>query len=1537
MNRGPRINEAQLILLAEKAASDYSLCGYLRKRCSDSDRWQQRWFVLYQNYLFYYETESIDKPSGVLFLEGCYCDRLAFAASKMKSKDYADKQYCFVISYKHRNMRQYELKADNDLECNSWIEAIREASYNKIVLLKEELEQKHAHLLRIVEAEKTIKWEYTKQLEDMNVEIMKLRNEVQYRKATRFIKIKIHTYWEINTTTGQYLQLYLMKRNWRPVGSTSNAPCTFCPVPEESAEIKKIKKVQSFFRGWLCRRRWKQIVEQYIKSPHAENMRKRNNLVFKMVEAEEEYTKHLQVLVSCFFRPMKMAASSKKPPCTHEDINSIFLNSETVLFLHQIFLKGLMSRLEHWPTLVLGDLFSILLPMLGIYQEYVRNHHFALQVLTECKQTPAFAQLVKRLESKTVCQGRTLEQFLTYPMHQVPRYIITLHELLAHTPHDHVERNSLLNARQRLEDLSRQMHEEISETENLRKNLSIERMIVEGCDILLDANQIFVRQGTLLHLANERSTRSKYTYFNDKDAVRQCFLFSNHLIMTMRTSNGNLHLVKNIGKTCLANVTLIEDPPERFGASKGKHKSRKSCNIPEACGSRTYNTVIAAAASAAKTVTVVVSKGAAVAVNAAIDPDHTTFDSLCDSTSDDFSIKIDQHHHQLQPSFDASPGRKLDFKLIVELNEDNKLVQYCIHLMATTTQEKAAWISDLSQCLANVQENKVVKQTEVEASSTTVVLPQMVKFDQTLFKDEPDIRFSHTRSSARVPDIRYATPERLLLRLTDLRYLSIDFMNTFLLTYRVFCTGNDVLEALQKLFRSIDLADPLGSVVSLEEEIKKVEVPEVTEPTTKTLTTEVGTQRRISIASSVSGYCSDRSHSYDSQGQKHWKCNLQKYDEEPAILTSPNGAETPTLIQSPSVHSIETVVPNLTRISITVQDESSFLTIPKPTGSSSSSDSLTDITVISAPRSPSAISTKTLTDTSPSESKDVRVVVDVHQPCIPSTSSTIVNVHQPCTPSTSSTKVNAHQPCTPSTSSTMGEVIPPKRPKPPPPKKTTEIRLEGMTPQVRICNEIDEVKESSFNTATTHQLARTFRGRTSSVCTALALQHYYGLKKSMEESQSSDQSIYKNKQVTKVGVSVTSVREEQGRGNKKAASAYAMATSASSNPKDVSPKSEEELQEKLRKKYQYISTACTKRVLTVLRHWISKQRNDFTTNEELYNNAIEFLEDIIASPNILAAEHQSAEQILSLLTEKSTDDSNLKEIQKLINQPSSLNTSDSTMIYCPMKQNLSHILPGCLGKKAFTFKTPTNAPSGLSIDNFSALEIAEQLTLIDHQIFVGITNDEFLCQAWMKKDKDTRAPHIILMTKRFNDVSRLVISDIVRRQNLTSRVAALEKWVTIADIERCLQNFNGVLQICAALNNSAIFRLKKTWEKISRSTKTTLDKLQSIVSSDGRFRLLRDYLQKCDPPCIPYLGIYLTDLSFIEEGTPTYTNEGLLNFSKMRMVANIIREVSHLQQTRYRIQSSQKAIGFITDTAQLLDDDQLFGLSLELEPRAPRE
>lgn len=44
-------------------------------------------------------------------------------------------------------------------------------SFSKMLLQKEELEQKHLHLVQIVESEKTAKFTYTQQVEDLSIEV----------------------------------------------------------------------------------------------------------------------------------------------------------------------------------------------------------------------------------------------------------------------------------------------------------------------------------------------------------------------------------------------------------------------------------------------------------------------------------------------------------------------------------------------------------------------------------------------------------------------------------------------------------------------------------------------------------------------------------------------------------------------------------------------------------------------------------------------------------------------------------------------------------------------------------------------------------------------------------------------------------------------------------------------------------------------------------------------------------------------------------------------------------------------------------------------------------------------------------------------------------------------------------------------------------------------------------------------------------------------------------------------------------------------
>ncbi|CRK97308.1 CLUMA_CG010703, isoform A [Clunio marinus] len=1407
--------------------------------------------------------------------EGCYCERLVSApaciapgsplqtnnnanVNSSKTNKEEKLQHCFTISYRRENQRHYELKCNTESECSAWIIAIREASFNKLLLQKEELEQKHVHLLQVVESEKTAKWQYTQQCEELASEIRKLRAEIcVLRKETNRSSFSATPVGRGSFSAAPNIVAPSEQPTDAAAVNDAANLSGLCESVQDSIELRKIKKVQSFFRGWLCRRRWKQIVEEYIKSPHAESMRKRNSLVFSMVEAEEEYLEQLEVLVSCFLRPFKMAASSKRPPCSHEDVNSIFLNSETVLFLHQIFLKGLTSRLESWPTLVLGktygDLFDMLLPMLSIYQEYVRNHHYSLQVLTECKSNANFATVLKRLEAKPQCQGRSLETFLTYPMHQIPRYIITLHELLAHTPHDHVERKSLQNARQQLEDLSRQMHDEVSETENLRKNLAVERMIVEGCDILLDVNQVFVRQ----------------------------------------------------------DATLIEDPSETGNDDE---------------------------------------------------------ESLCSASTQSSTLS----------STDIVNANNRDFKIFVDGKSGQR---HSIHLVAPTAQDKEAWISDISQCLDNIHMHSLLSPGIGGTSGASLFTGhQALRADPHLFKDDVDIRFSRTLNSCKLPQIRYATPERLLQRLTDLRFLSIDFLNTFLLTYRVFTDGETVLNALKQVFY-----DPPIEPCDCEPQTDLLELP---------YSHNESGPRRTS-ASYFSGYCSegadrDRSMSGDSGGLR-FRPSRRIYQQQSTTDQEPIGLswipETMAIEVSPVtiVHDAEAEEKaeeeEREEVKVAQQDEG-YLGVPSKTSVSTSGS--VDTLVPSAPTSPSNLSAVTLVGSTGSGEK----------------------CEETPTESTSSTFQYGKVPTSP-----LPERIIPKRP-PRTIEQQAAATIDTLTvtksqqPQVTVESKSIEVKTSivkspppstsklSLTTSTViatsmittatqkttispPSIGVTFDRRPSAgynvIPHAALCQHRYSLQlngegttsKNFEKtsprlthrkfsapktperqrksfgsfgtpqreprrfSESDDEmaSLYTPRGSlggvslgtissrasmqhdpsiphcsSKVGVVITSFRQAQRSlgtddplwsSTSTAAAAFAIATSASSNPRDEPP----EVEAARNRKESVVSSPATMRVLNVLRHWVSKHFQDFEQDEGLRSQTITFLDEITCSPNLLPSEHRAASQLLRLLCRDDLD-SGRKNLQLLLE--------------------------------------PTTSPSKDSIETLSALEIAEQMTFLDHQIFLAIRSEEFLGQAWMKSDKKSRAEHIIQMTKRFNDGSRLVGSEIVSRGNMAARVASIEKWTAVADICRCLHNFNGVLQVCAAFTSAPIYRLKKTWDKVPKNIKSTIAKLQAVVCSDGRFRVMREALHRCDPPCIPYLGMYLTDLSFIEEGTPDFTPDGLLNFSKMRMIAHVIREIRHFQQTPYKIDHISKVTSYLLDTSLLLDDDEMYHKSLRIEPRSSR-
>jgi son of sevenless-like protein len=89
-----------------------------------------------------------------------------------------------------------------------------------------------------------------------------------------------------------------------------------------------------------------------------------------------------------------------------------------------------------------------------------------------------------------------------------------------------------------------------------------------------------------------------------------------------------------------------------------------------------------------------------------------------------------------------------------------------------------------------------------------------------------------------------------------------------------------------------------------------------------------------------------------------------------------------------------------------------------------------------------------------------------------------------------------------------------------------------------------------------------------------------------------------------------------------------------------------------------------------------------------------------------------------------------------------------------------------------------------------------------------------------------------------------------------------------------------------------------------------------------------------NPPIIPYLGMYLTDLTFIEEGNKDYVTEhNLPNMHKRRLTAQTIGDVQTYQDVKYQYVEIPEMISKCFGEATF-DDNQLYEISEYLEPRA---
>ncbi|XP_061119520.1 ral guanine nucleotide dissociation stimulator-like isoform X1 [Conger conger] len=265
---------------------------------------------------------------------------------------------------------------------------------------------------------------------------------------------------------------------------------------------------------------------------------------------------------------------------------------------------------------------------------------------------------------------------------------------------------------------------------------------------------------------------------------------------------------------------------------------------------------------------------------------------------------------------------------------------------------------------------------------------------------------------------------------------------------------------------------------------------------------------------------------------------------------------------------------------------------------------------------------------------------------------------------------------------------------------------------------------------------------------------------------------------------------------------------------------------------------------------------------------------------------------------------------------------------------------------------------------FDPTLVAEQLTLMDAELFKKVVPYHCLGNIWSQRDKKGKehlAPTVRATVSQFNCVTNCVITTCLSERALkpAQRAKLLERWIQVARECRILKNFSSLRSILSALQCNPVHRLKRTWDEVSRENLRIFQELSEIFSDDNNHSLSRELLIKegtskfatleINPKrtqkrnqqrdlsvmqgTIPYLGTFLTDLVMMDTAMKDCLDGGLINFEKRRKEFEVIAQIKLLQLAcnNYNFTRNTHFRAWLSAVEKLTEAES-YSQSCEIEP-----
>eukprot|EP00005_Dracoamoeba_jomungandri_P002607 CAMPEP_0174257468 /NCGR_PEP_ID=MMETSP0439-20130205/6599_1 /TAXON_ID=0 /ORGANISM="Stereomyxa ramosa, Strain Chinc5" /LENGTH=433 /DNA_ID=CAMNT_0015340563 /DNA_START=49 /DNA_END=1346 /DNA_ORIENTATION=+ len=185
--------------------------------------------------------------------------------------------------------------------------------------------------------------------------------------------------------------------------------------------------------------------------------------------------------------------------------------------------------------------------------------------------------------------------------------------------------------------------------------------------------------------------------------------------------------------------------------------------------------------------------------------------------------------------------------------------------------------------------------------------------------------------------------------------------------------------------------------------------------------------------------------------------------------------------------------------------------------------------------------------------------------------------------------------------------------------------------------------------------------------------------------------------------------------------------------------------------------------------------------------------------------------------------------------------------------------------------------------------LAEQLALMQLEDLKKIPTTELLEIDWRKN-----SPFLWQAVQKHNLIYSFFCTGILFSGSFKKMEQALGYAWQVAESSFKLNDLATTMAMINVFNSSPVHRILKVLPKLGEK----IGVLSETFSSTHSYQKLRAHTVTLNPPCTPYIGLYLTDLVFINDGNEDRVGK-LVNWKKCKMLSEVIRKIQELIQGSY--------------------------------------